>query len=739
MKGRNIMRLQAVERAGTIDPVKLVIDNSKHATQNNYGSLVFGTHEMRNRLPKDIFDRLQRTMHLGVPLDPDVADVVAGAMKDWAEEHGATHYTHWFQPMTGVTAEKHDAFLSITKDGDVISRFSGKMLIKGESDASSFPSGGIRSTFEARGYTAWDPRSPVFLKQSMNGLTMCIPTAFCSYTGECLDRKTPLLRSAQALNTHALRLLKLFRKENEPMPEYVYATLGAEQEYFLVDKHLFLQRPDLVHCGRTIYGSRPAKGQEMEDHYYGNIRERVLSYMIDLEQKLYKLGIPAKTRHNEAAPAQFELAPIFEEANIATDHNMLIMETMRGVAQKHGFMCLLHEKPFKGINGSGKHCNWSLSDSFGNNLFDPGETPHENAQFLVFLSAMLRAVHRYASLLRMGTTSAGNDHRLGGHEAPPAIFSIYLGTQLTEVVEGIINRKPAPGSQGGMMRIGVNSLPPLPRDATDRNRTSPVAFTGEKFEFRPVGASHSTSPMVFLINTAITEALDHFATELETAIAEGSSLLDATQALMEKEFAKHKNIIFNGDNYSDAWLKEAHERGLPAYNDSVSGLEHFSDPQNIAVLSRYGVLSPREVDSRRDILLDNYATTIRIEAQMTLELGRTLIAPAAMTYQTELSRTIISLRECLGEQADTEGQEFLLERVSRHLGDLFIALDRLEEELAKKNRKGSIIGTPLEESKFYRDTILPIMNACRAEGDALEEVLDDSLWPLPKYRELLWI
>lgn len=739
MKGRNHMRLQAVDRAGTLVPIRLVMDNDRNSLQSNYGSLVFGTREMRNRLPKDIFDRLQRTMQQGAPLDPDVADVVAGAMKDWAEEKGATHYTHWFQPMTGSTAEKHDAFLSLASNGEVLSRFSGKMLIKGESDASSFPSGGIRSTFEARGYTAWDPRSPVFLKQSMNGLTMCIPTAFCSYTGECLDRKTPLLRSSQALNTHALRLLKLFRKEDEPLPQYVYATLGAEQEYFLVDKHLFLQRPDLMHCGRTLYGARPAKGQEMGDHYYGNIHERVLAFMIDLEQKLYKLGIPAKTRHNEVAPGQFELAPIFEECNIATDHNMLIMETMRGVAQKHGFMCLLHEKPFKGINGSGKHCNWSLSDSLGNNLLDPGDTPHENAQFLVFLCAVVRAVHKYSGLLRMGTTSAGNDHRLGGHEAPPAIFSIYLGSQLNAVVEGIIKKKPAKGGKGEMMRIGVNSLPPLPRDATDRNRTSPVAFTGEKFEFRSVGAAHSTSPMIFLVNTAVTEALDHFASELEAATAAGQSLLDAAQALLEKEFAEHRNIIFNGDGYTDAWVKEAKRRGLPNYKDSVTGLEHFSDPENVAVLARYGVLSAREIESRRDILLAGYALAVGVEAQMTLELGRSGIVPAAMDYQTKLARSICALRACLGDHAETEGQELLLERVSRHLGDLLIALDRLEEELNKKNHKGREAGTPLEEAKFYRDRIIPVMEACRAEGDALEGIVDDALWPLPKYRELLWI
>lgn len=739
MSSRNNMRLQGITAAGTARPLKLDLDYSRDSVQDIYGTLVFGVKEMRNRLPKDIFERLNRTMREGEPLDADMAEIVAGAMKDWAEEKGATHYTHWFQPMTGSTAEKHDAFLSLDRDGEVLSRFSGKMLIKGESDASSFPSGGIRSTFEARGYTAWDPRSPVFLKEGLNGRTLCIPTAFCSYTGECLDRKTPLLRSNQVLATHALRILKLFRKEGEPMPTHVYATLGAEQEYFLVDKHLFLQRPDLFGCGRTLYGARPAKGQELDDHYYGSIRERVLAYMIDLEQRLYKLGVPAKTRHNEAAPAQFELAPLFEEANIATDHNMLMMETMRTTAQKHGFICLLHEKPFKGISGSGKHCNWSLADSYGNNLLDPGETPHENAQFLVFLCAVVRAVHRYAGLLRMGTTSASNDLRLGGHEAPPAIFSMYLGAQLAQVVENIIKKEMGVQSKGVEMRIGVNSLPPLPKDATDRNRTSPVAFTGEKFEFRMVGSSASTSPMVFLINTAVTEALDHFATELEAAIAGGATLHDATQALLEKEFSKHRNILFSGDSYADSWSKEAKKRGLPIYSDSVTALEHFSDPENMAVLSRYGVLSPREVESRRDILLESYALTLGIESQLTLEIGRTSILPVALEYQRKLAETIMTLRSCMGEHADTEGHELMLERVSRHLCDFMIALDRLEEELNKKDRKGRAGATPLQEATFYRDIILPVMEACRAEGDALENVVDDALWPLPKYREMLWM
>ncbi|MDL2314241.1 glutamine synthetase III [Desulfovibrio sp. OttesenSCG-928-C14] len=738
MSSRNHMRRAGLKAAGSAVPRELEHEKGRNVIMREYGSLVFGVREMQNRLPKDIFERLQRTMLEGSPLDPSLADIVAGAMKDWAEEHGATHYTHWFHPMTGATAEKHDAFLTLGGNGEVLSRFSGKMLIKGESDASSFPSGGIRSTFEARGYTAWDPRSPVFLKESPSARTLCIPTAFCSYTGESLDRKTPLLRSAEALSIHALRILRLFAKEGEQLPVFVNTTLGAEQEYFLVDRHLFLQRPDLVNCGRTLYGARPPKGQEMEDHYYGAIAERVLAFMVDLEHQLYRLGIPAKTRHNEVAPGQFELAPLFEEANIATDHNMLIMETLRGTAQKHGFMCLLHEKPFKGVNGSGKHCNWSMADSLGNNLLDPGDTPHENAQFLVFLAAVIRAVHRFGGLLRMGTVSAGNDHRLGGNEAPPAIFSIYLGSQLTEVVESIIAGSKSQGSKKSFMRIGVSSLPALPRDATDRNRTSPVAFTGEKFEFRSVGSSNSTSPMCFLVNAAVTEAMDHFATELEGAIEAGKTLNEATQHLLQKEFSKHRNVIFNGDNYASAWPKEAQARGLPMYNDSVTALSHFSDKANVEMLSRYGVLSAREVSARRDILLDGYTVSVAIEAQLTLEIGRTILLPAALEYQQKLANGVLTLRQCLGTHADTEGQELLLDRIGRHIGDFLIALDRLEEELLKKSRQGHC-ETALEEAAFYRDMILPVMNACRAEGDALENLVDDSLWPLPKYRELMWI
>lgn len=732
MSSRNNARQNAVARVARTRPLDCGIDYAEKPLIEIYGSLVFNEFEMRERLPKSAYTRLMATINQGLPIGPEIADVVANSMKDWAVEKGATHYTHWFQPMTGNTAEKHDAFLMPAAEGRVINEFSGKMLIRGESDASSFPSGGIRSTFEARGYTAWDPRSPVFIKESLNGKTLCIPTAFCSYTGECLDRKTPLLRSTQVLSTHALRVLRLF---GNTTATHVNISLGIEQEYFLIDRQFFLLRPDLVNTGRTLYGARPPKGQEMGDHYYGSIRGRVLAFMMDVEKRLYRLGIPLKTRHNEVAPAQFELAPLFEEANIATDHNMLIMETLRGVARDHGFVCLLHEKPFKGVNGSGKHNNWSLMDSDGNNLLDPGDTPRENAQFLVFLCAVMRAVHKYAPLLRVGTATAGNDHRLGAHEAPPAILSIFLGNELMEVVEGIRNGTATKGREREYMRIGVTALPALPRDATDRNRTSPVAFTGNKFEFRAVGSSQSPAPTAFLINTAVTEALDTYAGTLEAETARGTPFLDAVNALLREEFNAHAPVLFGGDSYAAAWPKEAERRGLPNLRDSVSALERFADEQNISLLSRYQVLSPREVVARQDILLGEYANLLAIEAQVCLEMGRTIILPAALSWQRKLAETIRSLSG-VGMEAETETHRLLLERVNRHVRDFMIALDRLDEELP---RCMDIKGSAIKKAQFCRDLLVPVMAACRAEGDAVEQLADDTRWPVPKYREMLWI
>ena len=732
MSSRNSARLKAVARVARTRPVDAHIDYAKKPVDHIFGDLVFDEHDMRERLPKEVFNRLSATILQGKPLEPGVADIVANSMKEWAVEKGATHYTHWFQPMTGSTAEKHDAFLKPGPAGSVINEFSGKMLVKGESDASSFPSGGIRSTFEARGYTAWDPRSPVFIKESVNGKTLCIPTAFCSYTGECLDRKTPLLRSTEALSTHALRILRLFGNTSAT---YVNTSIGIEQEYFLIDRHFFLQRPDLVNTGRTLYGARPPKGQEMGDHYYGSIRGRVLAFMMDAEKRLYRLGIPLQTRHNEVAPAQFELAPLYEEANIATDHNMLIMETLRVTARDHGFVCLLHEKPFKGVNGSGKHNNWSLADSDGNNLLDPGDTPHENAQFLVFLCAVMRAVHKYASLIRVGTATAGNDHRLGAHEAPPAILSMFLGNELMEVVDSVRHGTMAKGREKEYMRIGVTALPALPRDATDRNRTSPVAFTGNKFEFRAVGSSQSPAPTIFLVNAAVTEALDTYANTLEAQVAKGTPFLDAVNALLREEFNAHAPVLFGGDSYAAAWPKEAERRGLPNLKDSVAALERFAEEENIALLARYQVLSPREVVARQDILLDEYSNLLVIEAEVALEMGRTIILPAAFSWQRKLAETIRSI-EGVGCKDAGETHRQMLEKVNRHVRDLMIALDRLDEELP---RCMDIKGSALRKAQFCRDLLVPVIAACRAEGDALEKLCDDTRWPLPKYREMLWI
>ncbi len=733
MSKRNAGRVAAIQKIAHIQPLNKNINYEKEPLEDIFGYLVFDEEAMRSRMPAHVFKRLQATIKQGISLEPEVADAVANTMKEWAVANGATHYTHWFQPMTGHTAEKHDAFLMPAGGGRIINEFSGKMLIKGESDASSFPSGGIRSTFEARGYTAWDPRSPVFLKENLNGRTLCIPTAFCSYTGECLDRKTPLLRSNQAISEHALRILRLFGNTEST---HVNVCLGIEQEYFLVDRELYLQRPDLLNTGRTLYGAKPPKGQEMGDHYYGNIKARVLAFMMDVEKQLYRLGVPLKTRHNEVAPAQFELAPLFEEANIAIDHNMLIMEILRSVAQEHGFVCLLHEKPFKGVNGSGKHNNWSLADSEGNNLLDPGDTPHENAQFLVFLCAVMRAVHKYSSLLRVGTATAGNDHRLGAHEAPPAILSVFIGNELMEVVESVKSGKKSKTHKQELMRIGVTALPSLPRDATDRNRTSPVAFTGNKFEFRAVGASQSPAPNVFLVNTAVTEALDYYATVLEANVAKGTPFLDAVNSLLRDEFTAHFPILFSGDSYSDAWLKEAAKRGLPNLQDSVSALKRFADSENAALLARYKVLSPREIGARQEILLGEYANALVVEAQVALEMGRTILLPAAFSWQKELASTLNTLRSAELNAEFLETHELLFHRTSRHVRDFIIALERLEEELP---RCMSLRGSALKRAEFCRDLLVPVMAACRAESDALEALVDDARWPIPKYRELLWI
>ncbi|HMB06257.1 MAG TPA: glutamine synthetase III [Isosphaeraceae bacterium] len=567
-----------------------------------FGANVFSDEVMRSRLPENVYKALRNTNKKGAPLDPSIADVVAAAMKEWAMERGATHYTHWFQPMTGLTAEKHDSFLTPTDAGTAITEFSGKELVRGEPDASSFPSGGIRATFEARGYTAWDPTSPAFILENPNGTTLCIPTAFCSWTGEALDKKTPLLRSMEALSKQALRVLKLFGSEASK----VYTTAGPEQEYFLIDKNFYFARPDLINAGRTLFGAKPPKGQEMEDHYFGAIPERILACMFETETELYKLGVPVKTRHNEVAPAQYEIAPIFENANVATDHNMLVMETMKRIADRYGLQLLLHEKPFAGINGSGKHLNWSMSDDLGNNLLKPGDTPHDNAQFLFFLAAVIKAVAKHGDLLRVAVAHAGNDHRLGANEAPPAIISIFLGDMLQDIVDQIEKGGARSTKAGGTLQIGVSVLPTLPRDAGDRNRTSPFAFTGNKFEFRAVGSSQSIAGPNVVLNTIVAEAIDDMVTPLEGAVSAGKDLHAEIQMLLPKVVAESKHVLFNCDNYAESWHQEAERRGLPNRRSTVDSLPDLIAPKSVAMFGKYGVFSERELHSRYEILLENY-------------------------------------------------------------------------------------------------------------------------------------
>jgi glutamine synthetase len=725
-------RQEAISKIALTQAKQTGVDYAKESLSDIFGCHVFSDRVMRERLPKDTFRQLQRTIRNREPLNLAVADVVANAMKDWAMEMGATHYTHWFQPMTGNTAEKHDAFLEIS-GGQIITEFSGKMLIKGEPDASSFPSGGIRSTFEARGYTAWDATSPAFIRENTNGRTLCIPTAFCSYTGEALDRKTPLLRSIESLSNQALRILKLFGNTSAT---HVNTTLGCEQEYFLIDRQLFLQRQDLVIGGRTLYGRKPPKGQELEDHYFGAIRPRVLAFMADLEKKLYKLGIPVKTRHNEVSPAQFEIAPIFEAANVAVDHNMLTMEVMRSTAEEHGLVCLLHEKPFAGVNGSGKHNNWSMCDSDGNNLLDPGDTPQENAQFLVYLACIMRAVHTGSAALRIAVAGAGNDHRLGANEAPPAILSIFLGAQLDEVVENIIAGKKKVGKHGGVMQIGVNTLPPLPKDATDRNRTSPFAFTGNKFEFRAVGSSQSCAPANIALNTFMAEAMDYAASTLEKTIKSGQGLNQAVQSLLQEMFKEHHAIIFNGDNYSASWPIEAEKRGLLNLRNTVDTLERFSDKAMVQVFEKYKVLSKREIHSRQEILFEQYVKSISIEAQTCASIARGMILPAALQYQKDVAENVKATRAALGENAPVGAQLSLLEELGKGIQDLFAATIALDEARAKAEESNGHID---KKARVYLEKVLPLMLQCRAAGDHLEMHVSDELWPMPKYREMLFI
>lgn len=689
---------------------------------NLFGSLVFNDSIMKARLPKETYKSLKNTIQAGKPLNLEVATVVANAMKDWAIEKGATHYTHWFQPMTGVTAEKHDSFITPDKDGHIIMEFSGKELVQGEPDASSFPSGGLRATFEARGYTAWDPTSYAFIKDG----TLCIPTAFCSYSGEALDKKTPVLRSMQALNKQALRILRLF---GNTTVEKVITTVGPEQEYFLVDKEMYEKRPDLVFCGRTLFGARPPKGQEMEDHYFGTIKPRVSAYMKELEQELWKLGVLAKTKHNEVAPAQHELAPIFTTTNIATDHNQLTMELMKSIANKHGLACLLHEKPFAGVNGSGKHNNWSLSTDTGANLLEPGVTPSENAQFLLFLSAVIKAVDDYQDLLRVSVASAGNDHRLGANEAPPAIVSMFLGDELTEIITAIENGTNYIDKGKSQMEIGVRVLPKFSKDTTDRNRTSPFAFTGNKFEFRMLGSTFSIAGPNIVLNTIVAEELKQFADILEKS----SNFDEDLNTVIKDTIRDHKRIIFNGNNYSDAWIEEAEKRGLLNLKTTPDALPYFVHTKNIELFTKHHVFSESELYSRYEILMENYCKTIHIEALTMIDMVKKYIIPSVLSYQGEISE-IANSKKQLNPNLKCELEEKLLSKLSRLGNYLYAKLDTLETSVLNAKTHSDL----LESAKYYRESIFINMQHLRGIVDELETLIAKDHWSLPTYGELLF-
>ena len=699
------------------------VNKTNKAPEELFGSEVFGFAAMKAHLPKHVFKSLKRTIEAGASLDPSVADVVAAAMKDWAVSKGATHYAHVFHPLTGLTAEKHDSFLSPDGEGGALSEFSGRALVQGEPDASSFPSGGIRSTFEARGYTAWDVTSPAYV---LDGQTLCIPTAFVSWTGEALDKKTPLMRSAQALNTHAQRILKLFGHEN---PGTVVSFAGAEQEYFLIDRSFYLARPDIVAAGRSLFGAKPPKGQEFEDHYFGAIPERVIAFMAEAEHELFKLGIPAKTRHNEVAPGQFEIAPVFEEGNIATDHQQLVMLTMKKVAERHGMTVLFHEKPFAGVNGNGKHVNYSFGNGKLGSLLDPGDTPHDNAQFLVFCAAVIRAVHKYGPVLRATIASASNDHRLGANEAPPAIISVYLGDQLADVFEQLKAGGAKTSKSRGTLEIGVDTLPKLPKDAGDRNRTSPFAFTGNRFEFRAVGGSQSIGDPIIAVNTAVAESLDYVAGKLEAAIKGGKTLNVAVSAVLQELATQHSAAVFNGDGYSAEWHAEAEKRGLANLKNTPAAVPALQKPEVIELFDKYRVLSPRELHGRYEIYLEQYVKSVKVESVVTAKLARTSILPAAVRYQTELA-TSVGAAKSAGLSPDTKTATKLVGLV----GELEKAVETLEGINSDVPH-----GDTLKEAQYYCDKVLPAMLKVREAADALEGIVADDLWPLPTYQEMLFM
>lgn len=687
-----------------------------------FASDVLTTEGLRERLSKPVWRSLQATMEKGAPIDPAIADTVALAMKTWAMEKGATHYTHWFHPLTGSTAEKHDSFVSPTSDGSAIAQFAGKELIQGEPDASSFPSGGLRATFEARGYTAWDPTSPAFIMRHSNGATLCIPTAFVSWTGEALDLKTPLLRSIEALNQSAMKALGLFGVSDAGK---VSSTLGAEQEYFLIDEEFFYRRPDLVMTGRTLFGAKPPRGQELEDHYFGSIPNRVLSFMTDAEQQLYALGIPVKTRHNEVAPGQFEIAPIFEHSNIAADHQQITMQVLRNTARRYGLVCLMHEKPFAGINGSGKHCNWSMGTSSGMNLLEPGDTPQDNMQFLFFCAAVIRAVDLHQDLLRISVASASNDHRLGANEAPPAILSIFLGSELTGVFDRLASGKGAAGKKAGLLGLGTPVLPNIPLHSGDRNRTSPFAFTGNKFEFRAVGASQSISMPITVLNTIVAESIDYLREQVEARMKKKASFEDALKDVLKAIYTKHKRIVFNGDGYSQAWHEEAAKRGLLNLRTALDAIEHLGDKKNIALFSQYGVLSAREVEARQEIMYDIYFKTVNIEGETTEWIAQTQILPGVVAYMSDLANTGVK-----GSRA-----------IDKTLEGVKVAADSLYDALESLKAQNAELGGDEVHQKAHhmRDNVLPAMLKVRMAADILERVVADRHWPLPSYREMLFV
>src|SRR4051812_2509603 len=721
----NAVRLQAINNVEAYVPPAISFDPGEEPGEI-FGSNVFTKAEMQLRLPKSVYKSVVATIDKGVKLNPAIADSVAAAMKDGAMERGAPHSAHVFYPLTGSTAEKHDGFFDPVGDGTALAEFAGKTLVQGEPDASSFPNGGLRNTFEARGYTGWDVTSPAYVLENPNGNTLCIPTVFVSMTGEALDHKTPLLRSQQAMGRQAERILRLFGHED---PEHVVSFCGPEQEYFLVDRHFFLARPDLLNAGRTLFGAKPPKGQEFDDHYFGAIPERVLGFMLDTERELFKLGIPAKTRHNEVAPGQFEVAPMFERGNIASDHQQLLMTTFKSIAKKHGMEILFHEKPFAGVNGSGKHVNFSLGNNELGSLFVPGDNPHDNAQFLVFCAAVIRAVHLHAGLLRASVASASNDHRLGANEAPPAIISIFLGDQLADIFDQIAKGSATSSKGRGTMRIGVDTLPVLPTDPGDRNRTSPFAFTGNRFEFRAPGSLQTVAAPMTTINTIMAESLDHIATQIESLTAGGTDFNAAVQKVLEDVMSNHGSVVFNGDGYTDDWTIEAEARGLANLRTTLDALPALVTDEAMDLFGKYGVFTPREMHSRFEIALEQYAVSINVEARLTLEIATTVVLPAALRYQTELATNVASL-SAIG----IEGDRVTLDEVSAAIIALRSGITLLRSELAQEG-----LDSTEKDAEHAGRTLLPMMETVRAAADELEGLVADDLWPLATYQEMLFI